>query len=135
MAEEEKKKENKTDNLESKKTTKKQAKTSERAKLEDIEGIIVELGKKGVSPAKIGIILRDKHGVQKIKLLGTKITKVLDKNKIPYKNDKAIIEDKIAKINTHVSKNRQDKRANRELVKFVRLKKKIETYLDGKASA
>ncbi|MEK6873684.1 MAG: hypothetical protein AABW91_02470 [Nanoarchaeota archaeon] len=103
-------------------------KTSERAKLEDIEKIVVDLGKKGLSPPKIGMELKKNHGVDKIKTLNTKITKILKDNKIRYNNDLEMVRKRISKLENHLTKNKQDKRAKRELVKFVGLKRKLEIY-------
>jgi small subunit ribosomal protein S15 len=49
----------------------------------DLEAIIVKLAKKGESPSKIGIILRDQHGVPLVKTqTNKKITQILEKNGI-----------------------------------------------------
>jgi small subunit ribosomal protein S15 len=49
----------------------------------DMEAIIVKLAKKGESPSKIGIILRDQYGVPLIKTQTNKtITQILAKNGI-----------------------------------------------------
>ena len=110
-----------------KKTTKKPA-SEERDKAENIEKIVVDLGKKGVPPAKIGLILRDKHEVYQIKHLGKKITQILKENKIEYETDLDTINKKITKIETHYQKNKQDKRSKREIVRFIGLRKKLEKY-------
>jgi ribosomal protein S15P/S13E len=111
-----------------KKTTKKVEKTTERAKVEDIEAIVVDLGKKGNSPAKIGLILKEKYGVGKIKVLGKKIAKILKENNIEYDDDLSFVNKKLNKIEEHYKKNKQDKRAKREVVRFVGLRKKLEKY-------
>jgi len=117
-------------------TEKKQPKSekpSERTKAEDIPKLIVKLAKEGNTPAKIGIILRDKHNVPRAKLLGTKITKILKDNKIDYEDDLTIVNKKIKTIEDHYSKNKQDKRAKREIVRFIGLRKKLEKYKAKKA--
>ena len=117
---------------EEKKTTKKKATSNERAKAEDIEKVVVELGKKGIPPGKIGIILKEKHNVPKIKLLGKKITQILKENKVEYKNDLDNVNKKIEKIEQHYEKNKQDKRAKREIVRFIGLRKTLEKYKEKK---
>ena len=47
--------------------TKEDKKTPERAKTEDVEAIVIDLAKQGNSPSKIGIILKEKYGIYKIK--------------------------------------------------------------------
>ena len=44
-----------------------------KMKQDEVEKIIVDLGKQGEKPAKIGMILRDKYGVPKTKIYGKKI--------------------------------------------------------------
>ncbi len=56
-----------------------------KMKKEDLEKLIAELGKQGETPAKIGLILRDKHGVPKTRTFETKIAKILKDKKISYK--------------------------------------------------
>ena len=110
------------------KTTEKadtEKKTPERAKIEDIEQVVIDLGKKGNTPSQIGMILRDKYGVAKIKLLGKKISKILKENKIEHKDDFKFVEEKMKRIETHFNQNKQDKRAKRDIVKYVSLKKKL----------
>src|SRR3989338_1831904 len=111
---------------EKEKKTKKTAKkivVQERESAENIEKIIVDLAKKGTSPSQIGIILKEKYGIQKMKVLGKKITKILDENKVEYKTDLDFVNRRISKINDHAQKNKQDKRAGRELVRLIGLKK------------
>jgi len=109
-----------------KKTTK--PKIADRQKEENIEKVVIDLAKKGYSPAKIGEILKQKQEIKKIKVLGKSITKILKENNISYENDLAIVNKKIKKLEEHYNKNKQDKRAKRELVKFIGLRKKLEKY-------
>ncbi len=110
------------------KSTKEEKKVPERAKLEDIEAIVVDLAKKGNSPSKIGIILKEKYGVDKIKLLGKKITKILKDNNVSYDKDSVFINKKVKNMESHFSKNKQDKRAERDIVRYISLRKRISNY-------
>jgi ribosomal protein S15P/S13E len=83
----------------------------------EVEKIIVDLGKKGESPAKIGLILRDQHGIPKSKTVGLKIGKVLRKAGVEYESDKDREKKKVAKLNEHISKNKHDYTAKRSLTK------------------
>ena len=83
----------------------------------DLEKIVVELGKQGESPAKIGLILRDKHGVPKAKLVGKRISQILKDNKINFKSEKTHVEEKIKKLETHAAKNKYDHSAKKSLSK------------------
>tara|TARA_Y100000310_G_C20572602_1_gene758809 strand:- start:778 stop:1119 length:342 start_codon:yes stop_codon:yes gene_type:complete len=105
-------------------------KVPERMKAEEIENIVVRLGKKGTSPAKIGLILKEKHNVSKIKHLGKKITHILKENNIEYENDLDMVNKKINRIESHYQENKQDKRAKREIVRYIGLRKKLQKYLE-----
>ena len=49
----------------------------------EVESRVIELGKKGKTPAEIGMILRDQYAVPDIKLAtGKKISKILESNNI-----------------------------------------------------
>lgn len=96
--------------------------TSEKAdwvkiKPEELKKLVIELAKKGESPAKIGLILRDKHGIPKAKLLGKRISEILEEAKIPYNSEKDALKKKIEKITKHIEKNKHDKGARRPITK------------------
>ncbi|MEK6915922.1 MAG: hypothetical protein AABW89_05275 [Nanoarchaeota archaeon] len=84
----------------------------------EVEKIIVDLGSKGIPPEKIGLILRDQHGVPKAKLLGIKINKVLIKNKINENSEKKNILKKIETLKKHSEKNKHDYTAIRKAVMY-----------------
>jgi len=90
----------------------------------EIEKIIVELGKQGEQPAKIGLILRDKHGVPKDRLAGKKISKILIEAGIPVKDRADMAKEWIAKLEKHIVKNNHDYTAKRSLTKKLWLVKK-----------
>jgi len=106
----------------------KKPKSSEREQAENIESLVVELAKKGYSPAKIGDVLKEKYNIPKIKILGKKVTKILKENNIKYQNDLALVNKRIKKLEVHYSKNKQDKKAGREIVRLIGLKKRLEKY-------
>ena len=110
----------------------KKPKASEREQAENIEALIVELAKKDYSPAKIGAVLKEKYSIPKVKILGKKITKILKENNIKYQDDLDIINKRIEKLETHYNKNKQDKRARKEIVRLIGLKKRLEKYKNKK---
>ena len=83
----------------------------------EMEKIVITLHKEGHSPTKIGLILRDKHGVPKAKLIGKKITKILSENKLPHVTERSMFEKKIENLNMHISKHKHDYSAKRSLAK------------------
>ncbi|MEK6843797.1 MAG: hypothetical protein AABX83_00035 [Nanoarchaeota archaeon] len=88
-----------------------------KTKPEQLDKIIKELAEQGNSPAKIGLILRDKHGIPKVKLLGRKVEKILKNTNTKYITEKEDIEKKIDILKKHIEKNKHDKGANRSLTK------------------
>ena len=88
-----------------------------KMKSADLEKIVVELGKKGEMPAKIGLILRDKYGVPKAKLLGKEIVQILKEHGVEYKTEKKNLQNKIEKLKAHFSKHKHDYTSNKSLVK------------------
>lgn len=83
----------------------------------ELKKIVVDLAKKGETPEKIGLILRDKHGVPKAKLVDKKITKILEEEGIEYESDKEKVEKKIEKLKMHIKGNKHDYSAQRSLTK------------------
>lgn len=50
---------------------------------EDVEDMVCKLAKKGLTPSQIGIVLRDQHGVGRVKnVTGKKIVRILRTNGI-----------------------------------------------------
>lgn len=84
----------------------------------EVEKIITDLGKQGMPPEKIGLVLRDQHGVPKAKLLGLKIKKVLSKAKIEADSEKTTLLKKIEKLHKHSEKNKHDYTAMRKAVMY-----------------
>jgi small subunit ribosomal protein S15 len=89
-----------------------------KIKPSEAEKIIVDLARQGESPEKIGLILRDQHGLPKAKLLGLKIKKVLEKNKLGVDSEKKNIQTKIESLNKHSLKNKHDYTAIRKAVMY-----------------
>jgi len=97
-----------------------------KMKPSDVEKIIVNLGKEGMPLAKIGLILRDQHGIPKAKLLGLRIKKVLIKHKMPADPEKDNLIKKIETLNKHSEKNHHDYTAIRKAVMYSAILKKKE---------
>lgn len=79
----------------------------EKISAKEVEEIIVELGKKGISCEKIGLELKNKHNVD-AKKLGLKISKVLKKHKLFNDPDIKNLSDNVAKLQKHLEKNKHD---------------------------
>ncbi len=87
-------------------------------KPEDVEEIIVKLVKKGETPSKIGIILRDQYGIPNVKLLTKKrICQILEKHNIKPEIPQDLMDliRKAVALSKHRSTNAQDMVAKRGL--------------------
>lgn len=83
----------------------------------ELEDIVVELAKSGKSPAQIGLVLRDVHGIPSSKLLGKKITDILRERKIVFMTDKDVVDKKIETLKAHSAKHKHDYTSSRALSK------------------
>ena len=83
----------------------------------EVEKLVVDLGKEGNNPEKIGLILRDKHGIPKAKLLGKKISKILEENNVEFSKLKQVQEKRIDSLKKHLEANKHDSSAKRSLSK------------------
>lgn len=87
------------------------------AKPEDIKSQILELGKQGMSPARIGLVLRDQQGIPRAKLLGLKIGKILREANLYQDNEKINREKKMEVLSKHSTHHKHDYKAARSLTK------------------
>ena len=54
-----------------------------RYKTKEVEALVVKYAKKGLTPARIGIVLRDQYGIPDVrKITKKRITKILEENKL-----------------------------------------------------
>jgi small subunit ribosomal protein S15 len=78
---------------------------------EEVEALIVKLGKEGNSPSRIGTILRDQHSVPLSKpIIGKRILTVLKENNLApaMPEDLASILKKAESLGLHLEKNNTD---------------------------
>lgn len=88
-----------------------------RTKSADLEKTIVDLAKEGKSLAEIGLVLRDKHGIPKSKLLGKRVSRILKEAKSTAKTEGDMFRAKVLNLNDHIGKHKHDKKAKRSLIK------------------
>lgn len=101
---------------------------------EEVKGIIIKLGNKGMTAEKIGLTLRDQYGIPRVKLYGFKIKEVL-KEKDKYEDPNVHnLKKSLDKIINHYKKNKGDKKAERSLIITRAQLKKREEYLVNKAA-
>jgi len=83
----------------------------------ELEKLVIELAKKGETPARIGLILRDQHGVPKAKLLGKRISEIIKEAKVDIKGEEQAVKAKISNLESHSAKHKHDYSAKRSLSK------------------
>jgi ribosomal protein S15P/S13E len=89
-----------------------------KLKPKEIEKKVVELGKKGTPTEKIGLILRDEHGIPKAKIFGKKIGQILKEAGIESNSEYNNITKKTETLKKHLEKNKHDYSAKLSLVKY-----------------
>ncbi|MCD6369302.1 MAG: 30S ribosomal protein S15 [Thermoproteales archaeon] len=85
---------------------------------EDVENLVVELGRKGYTPSMIGIILRDQYGIPLVKLVtGKKITQILRERGIvsPLPEDLSNLIRRAIRIRRHLEEHPKDYHSKRGL--------------------
>ncbi|MBS3069991.1 30S ribosomal protein S15 [Candidatus Micrarchaeota archaeon] len=89
-----------------------------KASKAEVEAVIEQLAKEGIPPAKIGLALRDQHGVPDAKkILGVSISAFLkQKNALPqYPSDMIDLIRKAVRLRKHLTSNKKDKDNRRHL--------------------
>ncbi|HLD62874.1 MAG TPA: 30S ribosomal protein S15 [Candidatus Norongarragalinales archaeon] len=101
----------------------------------DLENVIEQLAKEGVPPAKIGLVLRDQHGVPEAKkVLGVSISAFLkQKNVLPqYPSDMIDLVRKAVRLRKHLVANKKDKDNRRHLHNIESKINRLVRYYRGK---
>jgi len=113
-----------------KKITKQEIKKPTWLKLTEkqVEKLVITLAKKGLTTEKIGIILRDQHGIPTTKVYGKKISQILKENNIEPKSSLYNAEKNRDKLKAHFEKNKQDKTAKYALIKKSAIAIKLKKY-------
>ena len=89
-----------------------------KMKSAELEKLIIDLAKKGNQPERIGMILRDEHGIPKTKeILNKRISQILKESKIEIKPESQRTQKKIDKIKIHFEKHKHDYTASKALTK------------------
>jgi small subunit ribosomal protein S15 len=85
---------------------------------EEVEALVIKLAKEGNSPSRIGVILRDKHGIPLTKpIMGKSITHILkDVGIAPaIPEDLDMLLKKASALATHLERNKADQHNKRSL--------------------
>jgi len=89
----------------------------------EIESLVIDLAKQGLTSEKIGLKLKKEHNIN-AKLSGLKISKILRKHNLYQDADIKNLTEGVDKLKKHIAKNRQDHNTKRALfIKEAKLKK------------
>jgi len=92
----------------------------------EVEKLVTDMYKEGITSEKIGLALKEKHGVKNFrKEFGMKISEVIGKNDADSINVKKRLEN----LKRHLETNKKDQPAKRRLIKTASHFKKVESYL------
>ncbi len=86
---------------------------------EDVEDLVIKYSKEGIPQAKIGLIMRDQHGVPLVKLAtGKKIANILKENDLlpPVPEDILNLIKKANNLRRHLDDNKKDLSSKRGLL-------------------
>jgi len=85
---------------------------------EEVVELVLQMTKEGKNTSKIGLILRDQHGIPSVKaIVGKGISEILDENKLlpKYPEDLMNLMRKAVRLHKHVTVNKQDKHNTRSM--------------------
>lgn len=95
----------------------------------EIEDLVISLAKQGLSSEKIGLVMRDTHGVPKVKIIGKKISSIIKEGNIKQgMQDVDNLNKKAERLQKHLEKNKVDKGAKRSMHRTKDKLKKLVTY-------
>lgn len=93
-----------------------EAKSILKIKPAEVETIVIELARKNILPEKIGLILRDQHGIPKTKAItNKKISQILEENNFPINAEQSHISKRADNLKKHIEKHSHDYTAKRRL--------------------
>lgn len=97
----------------------------------EVENLIAELAKKGEPPSKIGMILRDNHGIPDVKIITKKtMVQILKKHSLsPHipEDLKALLTKALA-TRRHLEENKKDDVAKRNIVRIESKIRRLSNY-------
>eukprot|EP00938_MAST-03A_sp_MAST-3A-sp1_P004279 g4279.t1 len=85
----------------------------------EIQALVCKLAKKGLKPSQIGVVLRDSHGVAKVKnVTGSTILRILKKEGLAPKLPEDLYQliKKAVSVRKHLERNRKDKDSKFRLI-------------------
>jgi small subunit ribosomal protein S15 len=102
---------------------------------EEVEDLIVKLGKQGYNSTQIGHILRDQYGIGQVRLVcKKKISQILQENNIKteYPDDLLALLKKVVRMLKHLEKNKSDKSNRTKLIHVESKIKRLVKYYTKK---
>ncbi|MBI2449837.1 30S ribosomal protein S15 [Candidatus Pacearchaeota archaeon] len=101
-----------------------------KIKYEEVEKLVIEMAKHGMSLEMIGLVLRDKYGIPTARVYGKKLGKILKEHGLEQKSDLAYVNKKLETLKKHLEKNKHDKKSKRKLAILTGRVRKLKRYYD-----
>ena len=103
--------------------------------IDEIENLVLKLAKEGKNGSEIGLVLRDQYGIPSVRMLGSRMQKILtkhEKQEIP--EDMFALLKTVVNLHNHMDKNKHDAKAKRGLeVLESRIRRLVKFYIrEGK---
>ena len=98
---------------------------------EEVVELVLQMAKEGKNSSKIGLILRDQHGIPSVRAVtGKTISEILEENKLlpKYPEDLMNLMRKAVRLHKHVAINKQDKHNTRAMKLTESKIKRLVTY-------
>ena len=99
-----------------------------KIKPEEVEKLVIELGKQNIPPEKIGLILRDQHGIPKVKVFNKRIKKILKEANLWKDSEYENTVKKLETLKKHLEKNKHDYKAKCFIMKYTARLNKLKKF-------
>lgn len=99
-----------------------------KLKYEEIEKLVVDMAKKGMSLEMIGLVLRDKYGIPTTRVYGKKLGIILKSHGIEQRPDLKNVNKKLDILKKHLEKNKKDRKSKRALSTLTGRLEKLKRY-------
>ncbi len=98
----------------------------------EVEDLVLTLAKQNITTEKIGLILRDQHGIPTTRVYGKKISQIIKQAGLEPKSAFYNAEKRVESLKKHIAKNKQDKKAGHAFINASATALKLKKYETSK---
>ena len=101
---------------------------------DEVKEIVLKIAEKNpeMTSEKIGLVLRDNYGIPSTRVYGLKVSQILKENSKYENADLKNLKNKVEKLETHLAKNKGDKKTGRSMIISRAKLKKVKDYVAKK---